>query len=417
MSRDQHSSHSSHFQPEYGAPTHSAIPQNRHHEIDVRELLKGEINTPTGNDPTYRIFGRPGQNSSDAAYQMDHMRGRTIVPAHILAQAEGHTVSPIVQRAFVPYVAGPTNPTHLARAHSGSSYSASMDHNGVNERVDHNPGEKFIQKSEIGIEDTYVLFDSFYKDRGGSRPGDGLYVWDVQKINNNVPVATVVIATIEKFLIPDISTEAYQPDLFRFRKLYMYMENISAQQFTVSSNENNLNRFHWSPEIADSGDGSGRFLVLPLLDNEYIFTEPVRTITEMRMRFKVPFGNVPFKEDVFDAETVTSAGPSPGNRQLTTLNPHGLTPGTTVDIFIKGFNSTNDELNIFMNNPRGHIVTVIDGNVLQFTLAPTITEQLGSVLTSTGGRPKCVVYIADRRIAFTIKFRSIVTKATNFISP
>lgn len=388
--------------------------------IDVKRILNEEIQTYSGQD--------------DVNHRLYHKNGSI------------ERLEPELQKPTVPYVPGPTDPSG-AYAYGGLPYADAIRYaqqNARNMQYHPNPRAAYeaqyqyarevqrqsefaeqsklrearsTKRSEIGIEDHYFLFDSFFKE-SSSDAENGLYVFDVTQLNDNFPIKNIIEMEIHAFTIPQIEVEAWQPNYFKTRELFLDVENIRAQQFVHGPFNTKLRNYHFKTRMTtDLVDLSGRFLCDPSRHSSYIFTMPIRSLNEVKIRFKTTHRNVEFRNDTFDATTVTSAGPSPANRQIRTFSPHRLTIGSTVDIMIDGFQSTNVELNHIMNNLAGLKVDVIDDFVLQLTLAPAIVELLGSVKDANGNNPQFEVRIIDRRISIQMRFRSLVTKVTNFISP
>lgn len=340
--------------------------------IDVKELLKGEIGT-RGIDNSFQIYNNNGQQH--------------YIPRPIASPIPKFTDNPI------------------ATAHAMMSNQL-MPY----EMID----QMRLKKSEIGIEDHYFLLDSYYKT-DDSVPSAGLYIYDLSLLNNVKVVYNVIEAEINDFTVPIIPKLAYQPDPFIARRLYVDIETIRAQQHIHGALNSTLRESHFDLSMETDSDAPGRMKCTRDHHTKYVFVIPIISLQKIYIRFKIPDRYVPFQNDTFGASPVASPGPSPANRQIATDTPHGLTG--TANIYVVGFESTNNDLNNFMNNPAGHIVDVINATVLQFTLAPTVVEMLGTAISLTGGIVRMTVRIAERRIAFTLRLRSIIPKTTNFVSP
>ena len=350
---------------------------NRRQQIDVHELLKRGIGRSHVSAPT-----QPGS----------------------------------IPRPVAPHIAGPTTNQHRnpGTINFQPNPRRADDHN---EEEKWTSDEQKARRGEIGIEDHYFLFDSFEKD-DCSDIANGSFVFDLQKIRENFPIKNIVQMEIGIFTVPQIDVESYQVPMFYNRKLYLEVENIAGQQFVHGDDKNKvLRKFHYDLNMETSAELPDRFNVDPSRYQIYTFSIPVRDLQSIKFRFKTPTQNVPFASDVIQAESITSAGPSPANRQIATTSNHGLTIGNTYAIYIKNFNSTNNDLNNFMNNVNGHLLEVISTTVLQFTTAPVIAESIGSAVAPTGGEPSFKIYIAHRRIAIPMRFRSVVGRLTNFINP
>jgi hypothetical protein len=333
---------------------------------DLKEILSNEIQSPDYDDLEHRMYIK----------RMPAEHNRPTIP-------------------YVPTPMDGINPL----TNGGQMYSD------LNNR--HQP----LQKSEIGVEDYYMLFDSFNKTRESS-PSEGLYVYDISKINDNFMIKHIIEMEIQDFIVPVIPVLSYQPNYFRFGTVMIDIENIVSQQHGSGCNTH----FHFNMNISDDNVGLNRILLKGTHNNKYIFKDPIRDISRAEFRFKSPISNVPFLQDVFAVMTVSSGGPSPANRQLKTSIPHNMTIGSIQDVYFKNYNATDSILNSVVNNIYGHKVDIIDAYTVQLTNSPG-SDAIGTAITSTGTLPTCAMFIADRRIAFTIRFRSIVTMITNFISP
>lgn len=376
--------------------------------IDVKGILNEEIQTYSGpDDVNFRVYnrnGEPGSNTFGGWSEIEHNNANT--------------------RPLIPHVLGPGDNVALDN-YGNQPYNETLRHiRGINNAHNANAilsdsqlrAQRSLKRSEIGIEDSYFVIDSFYKEKI-SQPNEGVYIFDITRLHNMQPLKDIIEMEIGTFSIPTIATASYQPDYFKFRRLYVHIENIAGQQFIHGPLDTNLRASHFEMKLTTSTDLPSRLFADACRYSKYIFTMPIQSISELRVRFRTPHHPVEFREDVFDSRTVVSAGPSPANRRIITNMSHDLTIGTSVDVYISDFKSTNLELNSFMNSPIGNIVEVINANTLQFTLAPTIVELLGTAVDSNGNPPKFILRVADRRIAFGIRFRSIVTKVTNYINP
>ena len=375
--------------------------------IDVKELLKDQIGD-RGTDSSYRIYNNNGSNANITTSQAS------------------------IPRPLTSHVPRPTDPAFMANFPGGIPYAEAVaiyeqaqrdaqhnvrrdsQHNATHAQTQSERSQHGIRKNEIGVEDNYFLLDSYFKSTN-SVPSSGLYIFDLARINDVTPIANVIEMQITNFTIPTLAYETYQVDPFICRVLYIDFENIRAQQFVHGDYESALRNTHFSLALSTSTDTPGRLVCSGSDPDKYIFTIPVQSIQKLCIRFKVSDRWVPFLNDTFNATPVPSGGPSPLNRRIVTDTAHGLTG--VANIYVVGFASTNDNLNNFMNSTAGHVVAVIDAVTLQFTLAPTVAEGLGTALTATGGTVRFTIRIPERRIAFSVRFRSIIPRTTNFISP
>lgn len=357
--------------------------------VDVHSLLLSEMKEQSADDINSQIYGN---------------------------------VDAVVQRPVVPHVRTPTvHPGNMGGLPWSDAVAQqqvkSAQMNARAAAIADAAKKRAEKRSEIGIYDHYFTLDTLYAE-DTSDPETGLFVFNITALNDNNPISDIIEMEIGIFSIPDIETETYQPEYFKYRKLHVDFENIRGQQYRHGPIGTTLAQTHFEFDLTtDVVDLPDRFRADPKRYSNYTFVMPVRCITELRVRFSVPHHKVRFSKNVLLSTTVTSAGPSPANRRIRTFDPHELTIGNSYDIVIDDFVSTLSSLNTFINSPIGIIVEVIDEYTLQFTTSPIVAEQLGSALSPAGGNPRFKVRIMDRRISMYMRFRSIVSRTTNFISP
>jgi len=275
------------------------------------------------------------------------------------------------------------------------------------------PTDLIAKLSEkIGIDDRYVFCDSQQK-QSDSDPSQGLYVYDVSKINNNFPIKTIISADIGSFRIPRIETDpVFQPNYQYFRRVMVDIEPLSVkQQVNTGIQQRN---FVFEFEVINDGLG---FILQPIKNTVY-FSPPLNSFDSLRFRFKVPYQRyMTFEQDVFTMEAVIPApGPPPADRRIRTFSPMNLPFGSTQSIWITNYNSANQTLNNTLNNENGLEATVIDAYTLQLTNVPN-ANLIATTFTSTGSIPTGIVSIGSRRIAFQLRLRTLTDKYTNFILP
>lgn len=152
----------------------------------------------------------------------------------------------------------------------------------------------------------------------------------------------------------------------------------------------------------------GNFIVRHSSQQKFIFQRPFRDISTATFNFRAPLKSVGFQPDVLSFVSVAASNPA----RITTNPPHQLAVASLVTVFVNGFSSGSSSVDNAINNQNGFIVTVIDANTLEFP--PTATA--GFNFAAIGVVPGTVV-IGFRRIAFTVRFRSLTDDKTNGITP
>lgn len=361
--------------------------------VDLHQVLNNEIHNPQQDDISYRIY----------------------------AGGQGYIPKP-----FYSYIPKPTDPYGRAgtfgpngKLMAGHFFPkekkedrTDYNHTTHNEPIGWTPGEKMIKKSELGVEDNYFFFDSFLKE-ATSIPSQGLYVFDLQQINFGFPIKNIIEAELYPFYVPQIEVDnTYQPVFYFFNKIYLFIENIGAEQYATGVDKSA--DYHFELETRNNVGDTIRF---EPTNEIYTFTLPVRDLQEVRFRFKTSLRIIPFSEDCFDATAVNPpvGGPN-GDRLLEFSKPHGLTLGNTYAVYIRGYDSADGAFNNIINDQIGHIATAETTTRIALATTPD-AQKISSVLTAQGTLPMARVCIGFRRIAFQMRFRCLRPEITNFISP
>ena len=337
-------------------------PRNVRKEIDVHELLRQEINQQ-GDEIPYRL----------------HKSGTT---------------------------ASQKNPNQPQRTQQRNPQSQAPDA----QQLARSPAPP--KKADYGISDSYVYLDSTNKVEG-SDPSTGLYIFDILGLNNGFPIENIIEAEVSSFYVPLINTDiTFQPEFFAFRRIFLDMETIGGQQYVNSGSIDR--KFHFEFEVENAGSA---FKLEPET-KKFVFTQPVRDLTQLRLRFRVPLGKkVTFNQDVFAVNSVNPApGPPPADRWVKTQEKHGLVIGSQYAVVFRDFNSSSSLLNETINNLNGHLVQAIDENTVELTSTPN-ANLIASTPTPAGTIPSATMYVIPHRIAMTIRFRTIKDKLTNFVQP
>lgn len=350
------------------------ISRNPCKELDVHEMLKQEISGQKRDDDiAYRIHqsqtGRSEEGVTTRALA-PHIRSGVDLDGKI-RQGRGTTIP----KPVTPFIPGPTD------------------------------------RNNIGVSDTYLYCDSFNK-RDNSVPSEGLLIFDVQDLNNQVPIKNFIeLEIILPFFIPEPDVdETYQPSFYFFRHLLIFIEAIGGRQF-VNGGSGRI--FHFDLELDNAG---GNIFRAHDGLSKYVFTYPVRDAQELQIRFKTPLKNIELPQDVFDVTAVASVGPAPFNQRFVTSVPHTLTIGAQYSVYFKSFNSTTGALNSVINNKKGHIVDVTDSTTVQLTNTPG-SNALGTAVDLNANPATSKMCVGERRIAFILRFRELKEDITNYIAP
>lgn len=158
----------------------------------------------------------------------------------------------------------------------------------------------------------------------------------------------------------------------------------------------------------------------------FVFTDPLKHIHGITLVFRNPDIPIHFMPDcIYDAIIEVDGAVAPGPfLRITTPSNHLLRVGDR--IFISKCNSKNQTLDRYVNRVEGHVcsgnpaaapltpATLIPGTT--FWTDPAISTF--DLILAVGALPqRIVVYIAKRRMRIPMRFRTIVSRRTNFISP
>lgn len=398
MSRPYNSNMSNY--PQVGSQRHTSRNPRYSRNIDVHEMLKEEMAKDTTSETNYRI------------YVSDASANRQPGLAPVSEYSHGITKDSIPAPKKKPSL-GNQGETEYAEGGTGAS----------NQTVIPKPVTPYVQaptdkieRKDIGIKDTYILFNTCQK-KVGSNPNEGLYVFDILPRNNDVPIENIIEMELLPFYIDEVETDpSYQPNYYFMRKLRIYFEIIAGKQYINAGDfgqDTGTNRFHFDAEIQNAGIN---FKIEPL-NETYIFGFPVRDLSELRVIFATPYKTVRFEEDCFDVTAVSAVPPPPNaDRRFRTSVPHNLPIGSTVSVIFQNFSSTNATLNNIINNPIGHLVDVIDTVTVQLTNTPG-ANAIGTSVNTSGNPPSAEMIVLERNIQFTVRFRSLQDHLTNYIAP
>jgi hypothetical protein len=250
-----------------------------------------------------------------------------------------------------------------------------------------------------GISDTYIYFDSDFKN-SASDMTNGRLSFSIVELNQSRPIDNIVEMQIGEFFIPDIATGASFPDYFFYRRVNILIEEMQTQAIRSAT----AKRAHFEMNVESSGIAN---LLKPSSnDGKFIFQRPFRDIDFVTFKFTAPIAPISFQPDLITFTSVPGSSPA----RITTNVPHELTVASSVSIFVHEFVSNVANVDIVINSKKGHLVTVIDANTLEFPAVGVVGFDFTGV-----GAITATVTIGFRRIAFVVRFRSIEDIRTNRI--
>lgn len=276
----------------------------------------------------------------------------------------------------------------------------------VQEKLPSDSGESsktdIMKESEYGFEDTYLYFDSDAKESTAEDLANGILRYSIVKLNQNNPLKNIIEMQLGNFYIPEITTGANFPLYFFYKRVNILIEEMKTR--SIRAQDDVL--FHFEMDVQPSGIAN---LLTPAAnEGKFIFRQPFRDITSITFRFRAPIKPVVFEQDIFEFTAIVGTSPA----RITTTQPHGLTIASLVSIFCRNFTSDVGNIDPLINSVDGHLVTVIDANILEF---PAIGIS-GFDFTGIGGAIPGELTVGFRRIAFSMRFRSLTDLKTNQIT-
>jgi hypothetical protein len=218
-------------------------------------------------------------------------------------------------------------------------------------------------------------------------------------------------------------------------KVTMYLKEIGLQSY--SDADNRRHHFEFDADVVGAApapaDGD-RLQLTPLKNCEYyLFTEPIQDIHGLTVCFYNPGNPLKFPPDVLYGVTAFGDPNLLVFRYVDQTNLINLAPDDR--IFITGFNSANGLLNTYVNRAEGHIigaggfaitppVTSTDPTTVEFRLNPDVNASLFTP-NPIGPAPDFIISsstqidikIAKNRVRIPLRFRRIVGRLTNYVSP
>lgn len=216
-------------------------------------------------------------------------------------------------------------------------------------------------------------------------------------------------------------------------RITMYLKEIGLQSYSDADNRRHHFEFDASVAGAAVAPATGdRLQLTPLRNSEYyLFTEPIQDIHGLTVCFYNPGNPIKFPPDVLYGVTAFTNLNLITFRYIDQTNLVNVAVGDR--IYITGFTSRNPLLNNYIGRKEGHIVgtagwaitgpTTFGGSTtLEFRLNPDVDA---SLFTPNPVDPDLTipsstqidVRIAKNRIRIPLRFRRVVDRLTNYISP
>ncbi|QJX71692.1 hypothetical protein F-S17_0439 [Faustovirus] len=266
--------------------------------------------------------------------------------------------------------------------------------------------------NDWGVQDFYFNFDSRRRNAAASNYSSGVLSFDLARLNQNLPINNIVKIEIGSFWFPQVQPydSATEPDFFYFRRVFARINELTVRQGYQAEGSN---AYHFEFEIDASNPTA---VLLRPIKPIYYAPQPINYLNTLTLNFYVPldFRPVPIPQDT--VPVVGVAGTNPAQFRIldgtpnTVFEPFPTVAPIATAVFVFGFNSTDVTINnnVFNNN-NGIFVTALIG---------TDTVVVGALdFTALGVDTEASMYIAKNRIAFGMKFSSLVTQSTNHLDP
>jgi hypothetical protein len=269
----------------------------------------------------------------------------------------------------------------------------------------------------VGIEDTYLYFDSGARD-SSSLVSVGELKYSINNLNFQQPVDNCIEIQIGSFYFPMVNNPAGSPLFYFFRRVYMQITTLPSTQGVLGPN---TSQYHFEFDV--STVTSIATLLNPVKETLY-FRQPIITQTDIIFKFFVPNGYgsltpISLPKDRIFATAI--AGSNPGRFVIiggdTIVNMEQpapvvfpVAPVVPIAIFIRNFNSADNTLNNAVNVTTGLFVTNFPTNDTTFEVA---TLNFTTLAVNT----PCAIWIGKNRIAFQLRFTTLRNSKTNFLEP
>ena len=254
-----------------------------------------------------------------------------------------------------------------------------------------------------GIIDRFIYFDSDAKNNGASNLAGGVISWPVSVLNQNKPIDNIIQMEIYTFYIPEIDTGINFPQYYFYKRVTILLQEMQTTAILAQSNI----RFHFEMEVQPAGIAN---LLQPANNwtSVFTFSKPFIEISLASFQFRAPIKTLEFPQDIYDYVSVAGSNPA----RIQTIGDHGITIGGQVSIFSRDFASNVGNIDALINSPDGQLLTAITSTILEFPASGIVGFDFSGVGVVQGN-----LTIGYRRVAFTMRFRSITDERTNRIVP
>lgn len=281
-----------------------------------------------------------------------------------------------------------------------------------------------IEKPKFsGISDQYIILDSFIKAEIESKPERGFFRWNLtdtgltssEAINISEPLANIIEIQIYPFYVPDLPTTVAptvvdEPTSPTDDKFYLVKNGEDADLLMDQLPQGSRFTIHLerAGKIAFNGmNNKSHNFEFKVATNEatpinenFIFTEPVRHIDNLTLQFNTPDNSLVFDSDVFAHAPVTLES----NYMRIYCPNHGL---TQLDrIYLANCTCADQELKSYLTNTVGFPAHVYDANYI--SIDPNIYAGTHSAFPFNVD-----VRIAKKRLRIPIRVRRLVNRITN----
>lgn len=259
--------------------------------------------------------------------------------------------------------------------------------------------------SDYGFEDIYVLLESQNKI-DASLLSNGSLAFSLTELNNNLPITEIVQITVSNFWFPLVtSANAWNPDFYFYRKVYMRIAELPANQSIQARN------FQYHFEFDISVISSIAVLLVPVKDT-FTLKQPLSSISTLTLQFYVPQSNqrIPLPIDYMRVRAVPGTNPARfvmlGGFTTDAIAPVGPITAPGVAVYFNGFTSNNATANNRVNDTNGIFIT----NIIDSTTFETSNADFTPVTTPS----ECGMIIGKNKFNIAMTFTSIrATKFTN----
>jgi len=289
-----------------------------------------------------------------------------------------------------------------AGANDATYYNSGVADPGSGSIVPLQPTQIDVRRTANFI-DTTLYFDSCFRNNA-SQLSLGALSFSIFNLNNNQPIDNIVEMQIGNFYIPHIDTNALAPDYYFYKRVNIEVRELNSQAIRAANN----GKFHFEMDVQSAGIAD--YLTPATNNGKFTFSNPLKNnLDQMTFVFMKPTSPIMFPQDQFMFNAVPGSAPA----QIVMQEPHGLTIGFPVTIFVSMFASNVGQIDALINGPDGFLVDVLGPTLLQFQVAAVTGFDFTNVAVPVQGK----LVVGFRRVAFTVRFRSISDTETNRIFP